>query len=101
MKLQKRPPCGEFMFSPFSQMTFCAYRHIFGREREGIHAMRLFDVAVVDVVATLAAGILIAVIFRVSALLTCALLFVAGIIAHALFCVDTKINTLLFGQRVQ
>lgn len=33
-------------------LDLCEYKYIFGRPREGAHAYRLFDIAVVDVAAT-------------------------------------------------
>lgn len=74
----------------------CPYRHALGRPREGVHALRVFDVAVVDVVLTLVAAY---VLSRVSGwrVLTCAILLcVIGIIAHRVFCVDTAVDRILF-----
>jgi hypothetical protein len=78
-------------------MGLCKYRHIFGREGEGVHSIRLFDVAVVDVVATLIAGALLG---RRSLKMFLAItlgLFLLGVIAHRLFCVNTTVNKAIFG----
>lgn len=77
---------------------FCKYRHIFGKEREGAHSIRLFDVAIVDLGLTVVGGILLAIFMHWNVLLTLAALFVLGIIMHRLFCVNTKINQILFGR---
>lgn len=77
---------------------FCKYRHIFGKEREGPHSIRLFDVAIVDLGLTVVGGILLARFMHWNVLLTLGVLFILGIIMHRLFCVNTKINQILFGR---
>ena len=37
----------------------CKYRWIFGKEGEGVHSLRVFGVAVVDVALTVAGGALL------------------------------------------
>lgn len=76
---------------------FCKYRHIFGEERKKFHSLRIFDVAIGDVVGTIIIGVLIAHIFQINTLITCFGLFVVAIFLHRLFCVKTRINTILFG----
>ena len=81
-------------------MSLCRFRDALGRPREGVHSIRLFDVAVVDVVLTLLVGWLVARWFfgggvRATAA-CCALLFALGVIAHWAFCVDTRINRVVF-----
>lgn len=76
----------------------CKYRHIFGKEKEGVHSIRLFNIAVVDVVFTLIGAWMISY-FTGVALVWCVIgVFVAAIIAHRLFCVNTTINTYIFGR---
>lgn len=75
----------------------CPYRHIFGKEREGVHAMRLLDFAIVDVALTVVGAYLIAQYFSISFPITLLCAFSAGIIMHRLFCVNTKLNTIIFG----
>ena len=76
----------------------CKYKHIFGKEREGIHAIRFFDVAIIDVILTILGGIVIAKAMKWNVILCIVVLFVIAIIAHRMFCVNTKINTVLFGN---
>jgi hypothetical protein len=78
-------------------MMFCKYRHIFGEERKTFHSLRVLDVAVGDFVGTIIIGVLIAYVFQINTLITCFGLFVVAIFLHRLFCVNTKINTILFG----
>lgn len=76
---------------------FCKYKHIFGEEKKQFHSLRIFDIAVGDVIGTIIIGILIAYVFKINTLVTCFGLFVLAICLHRLFCVNTKINTIIFG----
>ena len=80
-------------------MGLCKYKTIFGKEREGIHAIRIFDVAIVDVIFTFVAGYIIHVISGWNLLTITLALFLLGIITHRLFCVNTKLNVLIFGEQ--
>ena len=40
-------------------MKFCKFANIFGKPNEGVHKYRLFDIAIVDVLATLVLGYII------------------------------------------
>lgn len=72
---------------------------MFGKPRKGIHALRILDVAVVDVLGTVIVAITLSKVLRTNLVLTTVTLFVLGVLFHRLFCVNTKINTLLFGVR--
>ena len=75
----------------------CPYRFIFGKPGEGIHAYRIFDIAIIDVLWTLLGGFLLSFVFpRVPKLYCIIGLFIFGIIMHRLFCVRTKIDGILF-----
>jgi polyferredoxin len=75
----------------------CAHRHVFGKEGEGVHRHRLFGIAVVDAVLTIALGLLIARWTGWHVLPTLLGLFLLAIIAHRLFCVNTTVNKAIFG----
>jgi hypothetical protein len=79
-------------------MDLCKYKNIFGEPNKGIHAYRLFDVAIIDVVFTFLGAFIIARIFKISLFYTCAAVFLSGIVAHRLFCVRTKIDRVLFSD---
>lgn len=76
---------------------FCKYKHIFGEERKHFHSLRFLDVAIGDVVGTIIIGVLIAYVFQINTMMTCLSLFVLAIFLHRMFCVNTKINTIIFG----
>ena len=78
----------------------CEYKDIFGKPREGAHALRIpvADLALVDVIGTIA--IIFAIVHVTSWSYTTVtigviLLFV---ILHKLFCVDTALNKVIFGK---
>lgn len=76
----------------------CKYKHIFGVENTGVHQYRLFGIAVVDLIATILG---VAIIYYFTGFNFWILLFIAilsGIVLHRLFCVNTTINKLIFGE---
>ena len=78
----------------------CEYRNIFGEPGTGVHAYRIFDIAIVDVILTIIGAILISWItgwklWKVT--LPC---FLFGILMHWLFCVNTTVHKLIFGEEV-
>lgn len=75
----------------------CKYKNIFGKVNTGVHKYRLFNIAIIDVLATLIVAYIITYFskswnFRIVLLV----LFIAGIILHRIFCVRTTIDKLLF-----
>jgi hypothetical protein len=94
-------------------MTFnlCQYKNIFGAPGTGIHKYRIFNVAIVDVVATLLIAALITWIWYKKSpkknkkhvgwvLLGVSVgLFILGVGAHRLFCVNTTIDKKLFDKQ--
>lgn len=76
----------------------CKYKHIFGKEGEGAHSIRLFNVAIVDVVFTLLAAFGISYYFHINIYVSIVGLFVLAIVAHRIFCVNTTVNKLIFGK---
>lgn len=79
-------------------MTLCKYRHIFGKENEGIHSYRLFNIAIYDFIFTVIGAAAISVIFKLSFFITLIVLLALGVILHRLFCVNTTINKYIFGS---
>lgn len=75
----------------------CKYRHIFGVEKEGVHSLRLLNIAVVDMVLTIILAFVLALYFRQSFLLIFVLLMVIATLLHWAFCVETTITKVVFG----
>lgn len=77
-------------------LNLCRYKDIFGRPREGAHAYRFFDIAVVDVAATVFVAFIIARIFSLSFWKSLVALFIIGILSHRAFCVRTTVDKWVF-----
>lgn len=73
-------------------------RDAFGAPGQGIHKYRLGGIAVVDLVLTLVASVLISLFFgwNLVIVIICALL--AGVAVHRALGVNTALNVKLFGQ---
>ena len=76
----------------------CQYRDIFGKPTQGAHSIRILNVAVIDTLATLLVGALIAYYTGLNVYVTWLGLFILGILVHRLFCVNSTINKWVFGQ---
>jgi hypothetical protein len=79
---------------------FAEYATLFGNVGEGVHGYRLFDFAIVDVLATIFGAYLLYRWLKyhswMSFFWVLALLFALGITLHRLFGVRTTIDRLLF-----
>jgi fatty acid desaturase len=75
----------------------CKYRHVFGKEREGVHAVRLLDVAVVDMLGTVLIAWLLSRATGWNGWGVFAALMLASLLLHRLFCVDTTLTKLFSG----
>lgn len=74
----------------------CKYKNILGKVGEGVHSIRIYDIAIIDVILTIIGAYFISKIFKLNFLNTLIVLFILGIILHRIFCVRTKIDQLLF-----
>ena len=76
----------------------CKYKAMFGEPNAGIHSYRLFNLAIVDVGATILAAYVISIFSGYKFWLVLLILFILGIVMHRLFCVRTTIDKALFTQ---
>lgn len=75
----------------------CKYKNIFGKVGQGAHSIRLFDVAVIDVLLTVFVCVLINYFYpKYRLIYILGGLFISGIILHRIFCVRTTVDKLLF-----
>jgi hypothetical protein len=89
-----------------SDTGLCKYKNLFGEPGTGVHSIRIFNIAVVDVLTTILLALFIHQfildkwlnIHTVSIWLVIGLCFLAGIIIHRLFCVRTTVDKLLFSE---
>jgi hypothetical protein len=74
----------------------CPYANILGKPGEGVHSIRIFNVAVFDTLLT----VLLAYLTKGPYNFWVVLLFwfVLGIIIHKIFCVKTTIGNFIFGN---
>lgn len=79
-------------------VDLCQYRDIFGQVGTGIHSYRIFDIAVVDLLATVFLGVLLKGIFTIKLDLVWVVLFfiLVSIPIHMLFCVETRLVRLIY-----
>ena len=79
-------------------MNLCPWKNILGEPGKGIHSIRFFNIAIVDLLLTFVLAFFINNLIGGNTkmyfvvLLFC---FTFGIILHKLFCVDTTIGKLL------
>lgn len=80
----------------------CKYKNILGEPKKGLHSIRVFDIAIIDVLLTILGGYIINIFIPKSNYLTLIfiiiLLFIIGIILHKIFCVRTTIDKFLFNR---
>lgn len=79
-------------------MKLCNYKDIFGEPRKRAHSIRIFDFAVVDILLTFILAYIIQYIFGGNYFFILFIIVIIGIFLHWLFCVDTKLQTILFSQ---
>jgi hypothetical protein len=73
---------------------FAKYKDIFGKPNEGVHSIRIFDFAIIDIIMTFIGAYFISKYYKINIWLIFTLLFIYGQILHALFCVETKFISL-------
>jgi len=78
---------------------FAQYKDILGVPREGIHATRLYDFAIVDFVMTFIGACIIAYFFKMNVFFVFLYLFILGEYLHILFCVETKFLSIFFNLK--
>ena len=79
-------------------IDLCHYKDIFGRPREGAHSYRIFNIAVVDVAATIVVAYVISRVFGFVFWKSLVVLFIVGVISHRAFCVRTTVDKLVFAN---
>lgn len=78
--------------------SFAKYSNIFGEPKTGFHEFRILDVAVNDLLGTVVISGLISYNYDFSFLSVFLFFIVLGIAFHRLFCVNTTINKIIFGE---
>ena len=86
-------------------MSLCKYKNVLGEPNTGIHSVRIFNIAIFDVISTVLVGVLFHQYIIVEWLkmsssiklwMVLLVFFALGILLHRLFCVRTTVDKLLF-----
>ena len=88
-------------------MSLCKYKAVFGEPNTGIHSVRIFNIAIFDVVST----VIVAIVFHyiiidkvfksgniIKLWMVVVVFFLLGILLHRMFCVKTTVDKLIFGE---
>ena len=74
----------------------CKYKNVFGEPKKGLHSIRIFNIAVVDVALTVIAAVLLSKWLKTDVWWTLLFMFLLGIVLHRAFCVKTTVDDYLF-----
>ena len=67
----------------------CPYKYLFGVPGKGIHAYKFLDTAIVDYMGTILLAAILTKLTNIPFVISTILMFIIGIVLHALFCVPT------------
>lgn len=82
--------------------NLCVYSNILGEPNKGIHSVRIFNLALIDIIFTFITAFILYKSFNyifhtdINYFIYLIILFILGIYLHRLFCVRTTIDKLLF-----
>ena len=74
------------------------YSDIFGKPNEGVHSIRVLDIAVVDVFGTILIAGAISYLKNYNFFIVFIITFLIAIFLHRIFCVNTTVNKFIFGE---
>lgn len=74
----------------------CPYKNLFGPVGTGVHSIRVMNIAIVDVIATILGAMVVSKFGGYPFPQTILVLFIIGIISHRIFCVRSTVDKLLF-----
>ena len=74
----------------------CKYRDALGQPGKGVHSFRLANIAVVDVLLTVALAYTLSRKFRVAVWKMFLVLLALSLVLHRLLCVETTLTKLVF-----
>lgn len=83
-------------------MDLCKYKDMFGKPNEGVHSIRFFGFAFIDLFMTFIASFIFSYLMikmlkiNLSWIYYFIILMILAIFMHKLFCVETALNKLIF-----
>lgn len=76
---------------------FCKYQNMLGKVNTGVHSIRFYNIAIIDVLLTIISAYILYLFYpNYNFFVILACLFILGIGLHRLFCVRTTVDKLLF-----
>ena len=75
-------------------MFLCKYKDIFGKPKKGLHSIRMFDIAIIDMLGTLGVSYFISQYFEINFIVVFIGMLIFSVIIHKLFCVETTLTKL-------
>ena len=83
-------------------MSLCKFKNMLGKPGKCIHSIRIFNIAIIDLILTLFLArfnqLFFYKLFPYPYLFWLWVTLFIGIIIHRIFCVNTTINVALFGK---
>ena len=79
-------------------MNLCQYKNALGIPGQGIHSYRIFNIAVADVLMTIAGAWILSFAFPKRFFVILIILFLLGIALHRIFCIKTTIDSAIFNK---
>jgi len=73
----------------------CQFSDIFGLPGTGVHSIRIFNIAIIDVFFNMVFAYITKGLFNYWLVLL--IWFLIGIIVHKIFCVKTTVDNIIFG----
>lgn len=70
----------------------CTFKNALGKPGEGIHSLRIGNIAIVDTLLAVLLGLILAKILKISKFQGMLLAIALSIIFHKIFCVETTIT---------
>lgn len=77
---------------------FCKYKEIFGKPNEGFHKERFLGLAVYDLFGFIILVIMLSFYLKIKFSKIFLILAFVVILIHRMFCINTTLNVLIFGE---
>jgi hypothetical protein len=80
-------------------LGLCKYKNALGKPNEGLHKYRIGGFALVDILLTAGLALIGSRAFHYSFIIVFLILLIVAIGLHEAFCVNTRLNALIFGRQ--
>lgn len=76
-------------------MNLCQYKDLFGKPNTGLHSVRVFNIAIVDLSLTMFISAVIAYYIECKFIPVFIIVLLISLVIHKLFCVETTLTKLV------